>query len=97
MYLLSVPFERGVMQNVESSFVAQCKVDSVASAQSVYYVERILANGVVESRIAVRILKIYVATVIQQHANASGMLLINGDVESAATTVVHCVDRRTTR
>lgn len=93
--LLSVPFERSVMKNIETPFVAQSKVYSVAVAESIDYVEGVFSYGVVQCRVAVRVLEIYVTTVPKKNSHATGVLLVNGHVKSAATAGVHSVDRRT--
>lgn len=82
------------MQDVEAALVPQREVEPLAGAEGVDDVEGVLADGVVQRRVAVRVLEVDVAAVPEQGPHALRVLLVDGHVEGAALAVVDRVDRR---
>jgi hypothetical protein len=80
------------MKYIEAALVAERKVEALVGAEGVDDIEGVLADGVVEGRVAVRILEVDVAAVTQERSHALRVLLVHGHVEGAALAVVHRVD-----
>lgn len=68
--LQMIAFESGVMQNVETAFVSQSKVDGRCGCQRFDNIDAVFADGVVQRSIAIRILHL-------NHKNQSIIQSIN--------------------
>ncbi len=88
---VAVALEGGVVQDVEATLVAQREVDGRRRGQGVDDGGAVLADGVVQRRVAVRVLDVDVAAVVEQNTDAGLELLVDGHVQRRAAALVGAV------
>lgn len=82
--LQMIAFESGVMQNVETAFVAQSKVDGRSGCQRFDNIDAVFADGVMQRSIAIRILHLIQKSINQSSEEKFGIFFSYLDVDVAA-------------
>ena len=87
-----VAFECGMVQDVESALVPQCEIHRRSRRQCFDDLGVLLADCVVQRRVAVRILNVDITSMPEKHLNACRELLVDSHVKWSTPTFISAVN-----